>query len=99
MWAAEEQRRLAEGDAHALSALTLPALEALLSTSQQAMSRILSQLEERRQLERQCPVCWDAAKDTVLVPCGHQACGGCAALLEHCPTCRAVVTQCMRTFA
>ena len=43
-------------------------------------------------LVRECTICMDAARDTVLKPCDHAvACAGCSAGLQHCPLCRAAV--------
>ena len=42
----------------------------------------------------ECVICWDAAANVVLQPCGHVcACSGCAVVLEEalCPMCRCVV--------
>ena len=42
----------------------------------------------------ECIICWEAAPNVLLQPCGHIcACSGCAALLEHsdCPMCRCKV--------
>ena len=42
----------------------------------------------------ECVICWDAAANVVLQPCGHVcACSGCAVVLEEalCPMCRRVV--------
>ena len=44
----------------------------------------------------ECIICWEAAANVLLQPCGHIcACSECAALLEHldCPMCRCKV-QC-----
>ena len=46
----------------------------------------------------ECVVCWEAAANVVLVPCGHMcACSGCAALLQSsdCPMCRCRVQACL----
>ena len=46
----------------------------------------------------ECVVCWEAAANVVLVPCGHMcACSGCAALLQQsdCPMCRCKVQACL----
>ena len=42
----------------------------------------------------ECIICWEAAPNVLLQPCGHIcACSGCAALLENsdCPMCRCKV--------
>ena len=42
----------------------------------------------------ECVICWDAAANVVLQPCGHVcACSGCAVVLEDalCPMCRSGV--------
>lgn len=51
---------------------------------------------------RECPICKDKPKDTVLVPCGHMLCGGCAAkvieLRQHCPIGRERITGKVHAF-
>jgi hypothetical protein len=42
----------------------------------------------------ECPICMDAKKDTVFIPCGHYTtCGSCASRLNTCPICRARVEE------
>ncbi|KPP60101.1 baculoviral IAP repeat-containing protein 7-like [Scleropages formosus] len=63
--------------------------------------RGLSAEQQLRQLqeERTCKVCLDRAVCIVFIPCGHLvACADCAASLQHCPICRAVVRGSVRTF-
>ncbi|XP_018594587.2 baculoviral IAP repeat-containing protein 7-A-like [Scleropages formosus] len=64
-------------------------------------SQGLSAEQQLRQLqeERTCKVCLDRAVCIVFIPCGHLvACADCAASLQHCPICRAVVRGSVRTF-
>jgi hypothetical protein len=58
-------------------------------------SSLLLQAEERR-----CSVCFsdEVRKDTVLVPCGHVFCAGCAAQLSECAICKASIQQRCRAF-
>jgi hypothetical protein len=54
--------------------------------------------------ETQCVVCFNAPKDHIIVPCGHQCvCAGCAELLTKtrrplCPVCREPIQQTMKVF-
>jgi hypothetical protein len=81
----------------------------------QAMERRLKELEAQQQAERrqqqadqqqseerrECVICLDAPRDTVLLECGHVAtCGRCAAVLvgNACPICRASVRAISRIF-
>jgi hypothetical protein len=54
--------------------------------------------------ETQCVVCFDAPKDHIIVPCGHQCvCGACAEQLTKtrtplCPVCREPIQQTMKVF-
>jgi hypothetical protein len=54
--------------------------------------------------ETMCVVCMDAAKDHIIVPCGHQCvCARCAEQLTKtrspmCPVCREPIIQTMRVF-
>jgi hypothetical protein len=59
------------------------------------------QLDEE---ETQCVVCFDAPKDHILVPCGHQCvCGACAEQLTRtrtptCPVCREPIRETVKVF-
>lgn len=56
----------------------------------------------------ECKICFAAAKDTVLVPCGHQTCGQCAQRLRwpyswqtvptQCPFCRVNIERSVKVF-
>jgi hypothetical protein len=54
--------------------------------------------------ETMCVVCFDAPKDHIIVPCGHQCvCGACAQQLTKtrtpmCPVCREPIQQTMKVF-
>ncbi|XP_053500174.1 baculoviral IAP repeat-containing protein 7 [Ictalurus furcatus] len=61
----------------------------------------LSAEEQLKQLqeERTCKVCMDKLVSMVFIPCGHLVvCSDCAASLQHCPICRAVIRGSMRAF-
>ncbi|KAF4078333.1 hypothetical protein AMELA_G00198060 [Ameiurus melas] len=61
----------------------------------------LSAEEQLKQLqeERTCKVCMDKPVSMVFIPCGHLVvCSDCAASLQHCPICRAVIRGSMRAF-
>jgi hypothetical protein len=54
--------------------------------------------------ETMCVVCFDAPKDHLIVPCGHQCvCAGCAEQLTNtrtptCPVCREPIQQTVKVF-
>ena len=55
--------------------------------------------------ETLCAVCFDARKDHIIVPCGHQClCGACAKMLVEsetrpkCPLCRGDIRETMKVF-
>ena len=54
--------------------------------------------------ETECVVCFDAPKDHIIVPCGHQCvCEACAELLTNtrtpmCPVCRGPIRETMKVF-
>ncbi len=50
--------------------------------------------------ESDCSICMDAEKDTMLVPCGHFLCGGCAPQFEKadCPICRQPVIMVCKAY-
>jgi len=66
-------------------------LERDLITCQQ---RIWSEKED----EKQCNICAERNKNTVLVPCGHFFCSVCAHTVELCPNCRTPIESRVRTF-
>ena len=58
--------------------------------------------EEQTNKTGACKICYDAAIETVLVPCGHMAC--CKACQdrfdgEPCPICKAPVSLVLKTYA
>jgi len=66
-------------------------LEGDLTAHQQ---RIWSEKED----EKQCTICAERQKDTVLVPCGHFFCSACSRQVEICPNCRKRIENRVRTF-
>jgi len=48
--------------------------------------------------EKQCTICAEAQKDTVLVPCGHFFCSKCSKAVQTCPNCRKRIERRVRTF-
>jgi len=66
-------------------------LEEDLTAHQQ---RIWSEKED----EKQCTICAERQKDTVLVPCGHFFCSVCSRRVEICPNCRKRIERRVRTF-
>lgn len=42
----------------------------------------------------ECAICFEAPKDTVIVPCGHfYTCKPCSSKLQRCPICRGGITS------
>jgi len=66
-------------------------LERDLTAHQQ---RIWSEKED----EKQCTICAERQKDTVLVPCGHFFCSVCSREVQICPNCRKPIERRVRTF-
>ena len=55
---------------------------------------------ERLSEETECVICFAAARDCVLVPCGHaHTCMQCGGALASCPMCRAAVERAIRLYA
>jgi len=48
--------------------------------------------------EKQCTICAEHHKDTVLVPCGHFFCSKCSLAVQTCPNCRKRIERRVRTF-
>lgn len=66
-------------------------LERELTAHQQ---RIWSEKED----EKQCTICAERQKDTVLVPCGHFFCSVCSMAVPICPNCRKRIERRVKTF-
>ena len=88
----------AEGEEAVVRKLSLPALERLVQRTKKALLMMETVLHEHRSDVLLCGICMDARKDTVLVPCGHQACRQCAAQLMDCHVCRVRIERHVRTF-
>ena len=94
----DEALAQARGEPEHLERLSLEQLEELEHAAKEAAARISEAADERRREQRMCAVCFEAPKNTALVPCGHSLCERCAERVDKCPTCRVVVSQRLRTF-
>jgi hypothetical protein len=56
--------------------------------------RIWSERED----DKQCTICTERPKNTVLVPCGHFFCSVCSRTVEQCPICRRCIERRIKTF-
>ncbi|KAI5095914.1 baculoviral IAP repeat containing 7 isoform X1 [Silurus meridionalis] len=73
----------------------------LQTTFEEKVLVTMSAEEQLKQLqeERTCKVCMDKPVSLVFIPCGHLVvCSECAASLQHCPICRAVIRGSVRAF-
>ena len=92
--------RLETEIAGACATASTPELEHAAAWLASAQRRLAVELA-RRQLvvENKCSVCFDAAKNCVLMECMHVAtCANCAVQLKTCPTCRAPVSSVRRIY-
>ena len=96
--ALDEALAQARGEPENLERLSLEEIEELEHAAKEAVARISAVADERRREQRICVVCFEAPKNTALVPCGHTLCERCAERIDKCPTCRVVVKQRLRTF-
>ena len=81
------------GEDPALEDLELGDLQTLHLQLIGAIHHVNARIEEKRDVERACPICLDRTKNAVLVPCGHRACAECAADLTECHICRGKITR------
>ena len=86
------------GESAALRLLPPAELMQLIEETRLALSRMDAALRSKQADALVCAICYDAPKDTVLVPCGHQTCAACAVRLVTCAVCRQDVSQTVRTF-
>ena len=78
------------GESAALAECPLTELRSVAAQLHDSAQCVTQRIADREAAERECVVCRDAVKDTLLVPCGHLiACNACARNLRECPTCRA----------
>jgi hypothetical protein len=101
---AAERLRLEEE----MTALTLSARSGALRMqqvqAQLGVSPAAPALQAAADEENMCVVCFDAPKDHIIVPCGHQCvCEACAEQLTNtrtpmCPVCRGPIIQTMKVF-
>ena len=97
---AEAQLARQRCDATALRGMPLAALEALERELEAARERLRLQIQEVRDQEQLCNICFDSPKNVAFVPCGHRACAGCVARLlsEVCPSCNQPFARTVRLF-
>ena len=86
------------GEGPAMDALPLGELQRLLEQAQQSVQRLQARVDEKQAEERTCAICLTAPKNTVIDPCGHCVCAGCARKLTACHICRGPITKLLRTY-
>merc|ERR1719219_2730707 len=63
-----------------------------LESAFSAVSSLKKKLQERQleilKSQITCSICWDATRETALIPCGHCFCNPCAGRVQICPICR-----------
>jgi len=72
--------------------------EAELRADLEHQKKKLLQTMDKFREASECVICFDRARDTALVPCGHLLCSTCAGSLDTCSMCRQLVTQAMKLF-
>ena len=87
-------------EAPVLLALALDDVEELEQETKHALERVGARVVEARVAEAHvCAICFERTKNTAFVPCGHQMCGDCAAMiLDECPFCKTAIEKKMRTY-
>jgi len=72
-----------------LDKLSNEQLEILCEDVKIGLNTIKKALQERKQLQYQCPICLDKHKEYALISCGHGYCKTCVnQLVDTCPVCR-----------
>ena len=61
-------------------------------------SEMLSYYNQSKQLDEECPICYDNIADTIASPCGHKCCESCwtklfKSGLHNCPKCRSNIDK------
>ena len=97
--ASQAQLARMRGEPAALRLMPPAELMQLIEETRLALSRMDAVLCSKQADALICAICYDAPKDTVLVPCGHQTCAACAVRLATCAVCRQDVAQTVRTFS
>ena len=91
--ALEQASSIAAPRAAAAAAAATAAAAAAAAAAATAVAEGLSE-------ETECVICFAAARDCVLVPCGHaHTCMQCGGLLASCPMCRSAVERAIRLYA
>jgi hypothetical protein len=102
--AAAAVKALAEEAAAAKRQQLEQEMEALDARRRQVQAELGSGTPQTGAEETMCVVCFDAPKDHIMVPCGHQCvCGACAELMTKartptCPVCREPIRETMKVF-
>jgi len=81
--------------------LPLSSLETLVQSQKNLLSTVHSLVENKKQDNKLCLVCWEYERNTACVPCGHCIyCAQCSGRMEQvpCAVCRMEVEQMVRIF-
>ena len=96
----EEQLALLRAETPALRGLsTLAAVRSLKQDLRESLRRVEEREQELEDAAATCVVCFQAPRQIVLGPCGHEAlCGRCADRVHDCPVCQRHVRDRLRVF-
>ena len=82
------------------SSIAAPRAAAAAAAAATAAAAAAAAAAERLSEETEGVICFAAARDCVLVPCGHAyTCMQCGGALASCPMCRAAVERAIRLYA
>ena len=95
-WSQCQVTQMALEQASSIAAPRAAAAAAAAAATAPAAAAIAEGLSE----ETECVICFAAARDCVLVPCGHaHTCMQCGGALASCPMCRSAVERAIRLYA
>ena len=84
-----ERAKLGDGDRDTIRQCSDETLEASITTTTKALSRMHRERTERGQRAVSCVVCLDKEKTILLRPCNHLCiCESCMGAVQTCPLCR-----------
>jgi hypothetical protein len=95
-WSQCQVTQMALEQASSIAAPRAAAAAAAATVAAAAAAAVAAGLSE----ETECVICFTAARDCVLVPCGHaHTCMQCGGALASCPMCRSAVERAIRLYA
>ena len=94
-----QQLALAQAEPQALEKLSLSETRILKRELQSALHRCQQHEAKLETAEKECVICYDAARQVAFAPCGHYAtCAECSTRMDDCPICKEPIRQRTRIY-